>query len=158
MRRDGSEDDAACADFRALADLDVAEDFCPGSDEHAAPDFGVTVALVLAGASECDRMEDGDVVLDYGGFSCDEAGGVVEEDAAAELRGWMDVDREDLGDEALQVAGELLAVVIPEPVGDTMAGDGLKALEPEKGGENGVARRVAFGDGDEVAPNLFGNS
>lgn len=114
------EDDGGCGDFGALADFDAAEDFGPGSDEDSGADDGVAVAVFFAGAAEGDFVEDGDVVFDDGGFSDDESGAVVEEDAAADAGGGVDVDGEGFGGEALEEVGHEMAAFLPEGVGDAV--------------------------------------
>src|SRR6266496_5014968 len=69
---------------RAMADLDIAEDFGASPDHHAAANFWMPILVLLAGATERDAMQDRDVVVDHGGLAADESGGVVEEDAAAD--------------------------------------------------------------------------
>ena len=78
-------------DAGAMADLDIAEDLGAGADQDAAADLGMAVAGLLAGAAERHAVQDRDVVLDHRGLADHEAGGVVEEDAAPDPRGRMDV-------------------------------------------------------------------
>ena len=73
-----------------MADLDIAENFRAGADHHAVADFRMAVPVFLAGAAERHVLQDRDVVLDHRGLADHEAGGVVEEDAAADAAaGWM---------------------------------------------------------------------
>ena len=154
VRGHGMEHNGVGADFRARADFDVAEDFRPRANEHAGADLGMAVALLLAGAAKGDGVEDGDVVLDDGGFANDEAGGVVEENATADARGGMDVHREDFGAEALEVEGQLGADGMPKVVGEPVAGERVKAFEIKDGGEEVAAGGVAFLDGEDVGADL----
>lgn len=94
--------------------------FWPGSDEDSGADDGVAVAVFFAGAAEGDFVEDGDVVFDDGGFADDESGAMVEEDAAADAGGWVDVDGEGFGGEALEEVGHEMAAFLPEGVGDAV--------------------------------------
>ena len=73
-------------DARAMADLDIAENLRARPDHHAVADLGMAVLVLLAGAAERHAVQDRDVVLDDGGLADNEAGGVVEEDAAADFR------------------------------------------------------------------------
>ena len=131
VRRDIVEHHAAGADLGTGADFDAAEDFRAGADQHAGADDRMAVAGFLAGAAERDFMEDRDIVLDDRGFTDDEGGGVVEQDAAADARGGMDVHGEDLAGDALQVEREPAAVVVPELVGDAVSGEREEALEEQ---------------------------
>jgi hypothetical protein len=57
-------------------------------------------------------LQDRHVVLHQGGRADEEAGG-IEEDAAAEARGRVDIGLEHLGRAALQVEGEILVAGMP---------------------------------------------
>ena len=69
-----------------MADLDIAENFRARPDQHAVANLGMAILVLLAGAAERDAVQDRDVVLDHRGLAADETGGVIEEDAAADLR------------------------------------------------------------------------
>lgn len=99
------EDDAAGSDLGSGADFYSAENLGTGSDEDAGADDGVACSFLFAGSSEGDFVHDGDVVFYDGGFSDDYAGGVVDEDAAADLCAWVDVYAEDFTGDALEVEG-----------------------------------------------------
>src|SRR5689334_24374798 len=107
--RHGLDHDRAGSDARAMADLDVAENLCAGADQHAVTDFRMTVLVLLAGATERDAVQDRDVVLDHSGLAADKTGGVVEEDAAADARGRIDVGLEHRGGAALEIIRKILA-------------------------------------------------
>src|SRR5438067_620443 len=76
---------------RAMTDLDIADDLGAGAEHHAAPDLGMAVAVVLAGAAERHAVQDRYVVLDHRGLAHYQAGGMVEEDAPPDRRRRMDV-------------------------------------------------------------------
>ena len=69
-----------------MTDLDIAENLRARPDHHAVADLGMAVLVLLAGAAERHAVQDRDVVFDDGGLAADKTGGVVEEDAAADLR------------------------------------------------------------------------
>lgn len=144
------EDDAPGTNSGSDTDGDIAEDLCPGPDQHPVEDFRVTVAALLAGAAQGDFVENGDIVADNGGFSDNDARGVVEENALADDGGGVDVHGKDLADNALQVAGHDSAVVSPEKVGDPVSGKGLEAFEIEERGKKTAGSRVAAVDGEDV--------
>jgi hypothetical protein len=94
-----------------MADLDIAEDLSAGADQDAMTDFRMAVLVLLAGAAERDAMQDRDVVLDQRSLAADEAGGVVEEDAAADARRGIDVGLEYRRRPALQIIRKILAAL-----------------------------------------------
>src|ERR1044072_6414291 len=71
-------------DARAMANLNVAENFRAGADHHAAANLGMAVLVFLAGAAERDVMEDRNIIVDYGGLTDHKSCGVIEEDALAD--------------------------------------------------------------------------
>src|ERR1700730_9242603 len=81
----------AGGDADAMADLDITEDFCAGADHDAVADFGMAVFPFLAGAAQGHVVQYGDIITDLGGLADHEAGGVIEENAAADLCRRMDV-------------------------------------------------------------------
>src|SRR5262249_5925239 len=123
----------ACGDARAMADLDIAENLGASPDHHAVANLRMAVLVLLAGAAERNAMQDRDVVLDHRGLAADEAGGVVEEDAAAEAGGRIDVGLEYRGRTALQIKGKVLAALEVEPVREAMGLQRVKTLEVEQG-------------------------
>ncbi len=112
------------AAMRAMADLDVAEDLGAGADQHAMTDLGMTILVLLAGAAERHAVEDRDIVVDHSGLAADEAGGMIEEDAAADPRRRIDVGLEHRRGAALQIEGEILAALL---VAASAPGDGSAA-------------------------------
>src|SRR6516162_3188880 len=135
---------------RTMADLDIAEDLCAGADHHAMADLRMTILVLLAGPAERDAMENGDVVLDDRGLAADKAGSVVEEDAAADPGGRIDVGLEHRGGAALQVVGEILAALQVEPVRKAMRLQRMKALEVEKRIDEARGRGIAVVDCNEI--------
>ena len=81
-------------DPRAMSDLDIAEDLGAGADQYAAANLGMAIARLLAGAAERHLLQDRHVVLDDRGLADHEAGGMVEENAAPDAHGRMDVGLE----------------------------------------------------------------
>ena len=86
------EDNGASADARVCADGDVAEDVGVVADEDAVAEGGVALAVSFAGAAERDSLIERDVAAHDGGFADDDAGSVVDKEAAAKQRAGMDVD------------------------------------------------------------------
>lgn len=153
----GLEHDGACSDSRAMAHLDIAEDLGSGPDQHAMADLGMAVAPLLAGAAERHVLEYGDVVLDDGGRADHEAGRMVQEDAAADPGGGVDIRLEGLRGAALQVKGEILTPLAPEPMGQPVRLDRMEALEVEQGLEGTRHDGVAIQHGIDVGPEGVAN-
>ncbi len=97
-------------------------------------------------------MQHGNAILDDGRFADHHAGAVVDEDAFADHRAGMDVEPEQRARAALQVVGQRLAALHPEPVGHPIGLQGMVALEPEQRIEMGSAGGVTLGDSHDVGP------
>ena len=106
--------------------------------------------VLLAGAAERHVVQDRHVVLDHRGLADHQAGRVVEEDAAADARRRMDVGLEHRRGTALQVVGEVLAALAPQPVRQPVRLDGVEALEIEHRLDEAVGRRIAVEGRDDV--------
>src|SRR5438128_2115510 len=112
-----------------MSDLDIAEDLGARADQHTMAYLRVTVAGLLAGASQRYPMQERNVILDDRGLAHHEAGCMIEEDAATDPGIGMDIALEDCRGAALQVKGEVPAAVTPQPMRKAMGLDGMKALE-----------------------------
>ena len=134
-----------------MTDFDVAENLGASTDQNAVANFRMAVACLLAGATERHVMQNRDIVLDHGGFTDHEAGGVVEENAAANPRGRMDIALEHRRRPALQVVGEIPTPFVPEPMGEAMRLDCVKALEVKDRLEKAVGRRIAVEGRNDVS-------
>src|SRR5690606_31808109 len=118
VRRHVVQHHAAGADLGALAHDDVAENLRAGAHEHAAADLRVPVARFLAGPAERHFVQPRHVSVDHRGLADDEAGAVIEQDAAPDARGRMDVDAEALGNAIVEDEGEAFAPLAPAPARD----------------------------------------
>src|SRR5882672_11952244 len=130
--RHGLHHHGARGDAGAMADLDIAENFRAGADQYAVADFGMTVLVLLAGAAERDAVQDRNVVFDQSGLAAHEAGGVIEEDAAADPGGRVDVGLEYCRRATLQIIGEILAAFLIEPMRQPMGLQRMETLEVEQ--------------------------
>src|SRR5437667_7614194 len=83
--------DGTGRDPRAMANLDIAEDFGAGPDHHAAANFWMTVLVLLAGAAERDAMQDGEDVVNKDGLAGYESRSVYDGDAADAHGGGLDI-------------------------------------------------------------------
>ena len=71
---------------------------------------------LFAGAAERHIMQDRNIVADFRGFTDDQAGGVIEENATADFRRRMDIALEHRRVPALQVERKITSVLLPKPV------------------------------------------
>src|SRR4051812_11672979 len=133
-----------------MTDLDIAEDLGTGSDQDTVADLGMAILVLLAGPAQRDVVQDGDIVLDDRGLADYKTCGMVEEDAATDLRRRIDVGLEHRRRAALQIIGKILAALLVEPVRQAVGLNGMKTLEVEQGIDEAHRRRIAIIDGDEV--------
>ena len=110
----------------------------------------MAIPFFLARAAQRDFMQDGDVVPDDGGFPYHETGGVVQQDAAADGGRRMDVHREYFTGQALELKGHDRPVMLPQPVGDAVRGDGVEPLVKKQGFQRRTAGGIPVHDGDQV--------
>ena len=110
----------------------------------------MAVAFLLAGAAQRHAVQHRDVVFHHRGLADDDAGGVVDHDAAAEPGGGMDVDAEQFGNAALEKQRHALALLGPQPVGDAIAFERMDPLEEQERLDMGMAGGIALEHGREV--------
>ena len=96
MRRHVIENDTTRADSGVLPDFHIAEDFGPGANEDPMADLRMPDAFCLPGSPKGHLVQDGNVILDHGGFTKENAGGVVKKDTGPNLCGRGNVHSEDL--------------------------------------------------------------
>ena len=140
----------AGGDAGAMADLDIAEDFCAGADHDAVADFGVAVFPFLAGAAQGHVVQYRDIVADLRGLADHKPGGMIEENAAADLGRGMDVALEHRRRAALQIQREIAPALVPQPVHQPVRLDGMKTLVVEHRLDHPVGRRIAVDSRHEV--------
>src|SRR6202163_4420735 len=112
--------------------LDISEYFRARPDQYAVADLGMTVLVLLAGAAKRDAVQDRDVVLDHGSLAAHEAGGVIQENPAADPGRWINIGLEYRRRTALQVIGKILAAFLIEPMRQTVGLQRMEALEVEQ--------------------------
>lgn len=100
-------------------------------------------------------MEDRAVVADGGCFTHHHASRVVDEQARANVGGWVDVDAELLAALALYGERKLLPSAVPQDVRRSVALKSLVPLEVEQHVRQLVARGVAIFDSLEVDTREF---
>ncbi len=126
VRRDAAEHDASRADFRALPDFDIPEDFRPRADQHSRAYFGMPVSRLLPRSSQGDIVKHRDIVLHDRGFADDHRSGVIDQDSLADSGGGMNIDREDFRNAALEIKRQAIPSLQPQPVGHPV---GLQRVE-----------------------------
>ena len=89
------DDNRSRGNARAVANLDVAQDFRACADHYAAADFRMTVFVLLTGTAERHVMQNRDIIFDDGRLADDQAGRMIEENPAPDLRRRIDVALED---------------------------------------------------------------
>ena len=62
---------AASSDLCTRPDFHIAKDLGPGADQDTLADLGVSVAAGLAGPTQRDFVQHGDIIFDDSGFSDD---------------------------------------------------------------------------------------
>ena len=93
--RHGLDNDRTSGDARAMADFNVAEDLCACTNHYAAADFRMAILVLLAGTAKRHVMQDRDIIFDDGGLADDQAGRMIEENAATDFRRRIDISLED---------------------------------------------------------------
>src|SRR6267143_554937 len=143
VMRHGLHHHGAGGNAGAMADLDIAENFRARSDQYAVADFGMAVLVLLAGAAKRNAVQDRDVVFDHSGLADDEAGGVIEEDTAADPGCGIDIGLEYRRRAALQIIRKILAALLIEPMRQTMSLERMEALEVEQRVDEPRGRGIA---------------
>ncbi len=75
---------------------------------------------------------------------------MIEENAASDFRGGIDVGLEFSGGAALDVIGKILAAVVVEPVRKAVRLDSVEALEVEQRIDEARGRGIAIEHGDKI--------
>src|SRR5690606_19062954 len=139
----GRKNNRAGSDFRAVPNLDIAQNLRPCPNEHAIAYLGMTVAAGLPGASKGNAMQNRNVVLDHCRLTDHQPRGMVEEHTLADTRGRVDVGLEDRGGPALQIQREIPAALVPKPMRQAMRLNRMEALEVQHWHDEAVAGRIA---------------
>ena len=116
---------------RAMADLDFAENFCPGPDQHAMANFRMAIAGLFSCAAKGDPLQDRNIVVNHRRLADDEAGGVIEEYPLADPRRGIDVDCEYRRRAALQIERKVAPPRLQQGMREPVRLQGMKSLEIE---------------------------
>ena len=142
--------DRARGDLGVVTDSDVAQHLGPCAQQHALADLGMAVAAFGTGPAQGHGVQHRHLVADHRRLADDDARAVVEEQARPQLRRWMDVDLEQFGDAALEMEGQGLAALGPEPVRHPPGLQCLESLEIEERLQQRLDRRIALGHGLQI--------
>src|SRR5258706_15951220 len=126
-----------------MADLDIAENFRARPDQYAVADLRMAVLVLLAGAAKRDAVQDRDVVFDDSGLADDKSRGVVEENAAADFCGGIDIGLEYRRGPALQIICKILPAFLIEPVRQTVGLQRVETLEVKQRVDEARCRGIA---------------
>ena len=82
---------------------------------------------------------------------------MIQKDAAADASGGVDVDTEDLGNDALQIQRQFLSAICPQVVSDPIGREGLESFKIEDGRKVTIGGRIPLIDGHYIFSDLFPN-
>src|SRR5579863_9333647 len=108
--------------------FDVSQDLGACPDHYAVPYLWMPVFPLFAGATERHTVQHRNIVADLRRLADDHSGGVIEENAATDLRRRMDVALERRRYAALQVKPKIAAALVPQPMHQAVRRYGLEAL------------------------------
>ncbi|MDT7732885.1 MAG: hypothetical protein QOE12_59 [Mycobacterium sp.] len=121
------DDNGVGSDPAVVTDLDRAQHFRAGADDHAVADGGVTLAGLGAGSAERDPVVDGDVVAYLRRFADHHPRRVIDEQTLADDCAGVDVHAGQNSGDLTEGARSDLCAASPQPVTDPMAPDGVHA-------------------------------
>jgi len=149
-----NEDDGAGANFGIIADRDRPKDDGPRTDRDAVSQGGMTAsALHVALPAECDAMVKRTVVADYGGFTDNDTGSVVDEQAIADRGSGVNFDERPRPHDLRDESGDKPPAPTPQHVGQPIPPDRVKAREHPKRFGPRARRRVTIQRHREVLAN-----
>ena len=108
------QDNAPRPYFRPFSYADIPENLSPCSDKDASSDFWMAVPSLFSRAPQGHLMQKGNIIAHHGGFSDDDAGCMVDQDAFSDPCRRMNIDRKNLGDPAIQKMRKTFSPPIPK--------------------------------------------
>jgi len=143
---DGMDNNAACADAGAVADVNVAENFRAAADDNVVAKGGMALAGFLPGAAKRDALIQEAVIPDFSGFADNDAHAVIDEKTASDGRAGMDFNAGypagGLGNEARD-EGDASPV---KRVGEAMKKDGVETWITQQNLDNALRGGVLAED------------
>ena len=151
MRRYVSQNNAAGGNFCPDPNLDIAQDLGARADEHAAPYLRVPIARLFARSAQRDFVQQRYVVFHDRGLADDDARAVVDQYPRANPSRRMDVDPKCLRDAILEVRGQGMPPLLPQPVCDAVRLESVKTLVIQEWLRVAACRRVARSRRQEIS-------
>src|SRR5450755_1760832 len=151
----GTEDNRTSGNSRESAHLDVPEDLGAGADDRALPNLRMPVSRFLAGSTQRHVMQQRDIVIDLGGLTDHQTGGMIQKDAPPQTGCRMDIGLEHLRGTTLEVKCQIPLAVVPKPMRQPMCLDGMEALEKEERFKEALAGRIALDHRGNVGSQHF---
>src|SRR5690349_24994792 len=115
------------ANTAVLADHNVAENFRSSSNDHAIFDGGMPFPVLFSRATESHALIEGHIVADDAGLANHDAHAVIDEEAAANLRGGMNFNSGEQARDLRKPAPEEKETVVPQPMIDAVEPDRVQA-------------------------------
>ena len=132
------------------ADRDGAEYLCARSDHDAVADGGVAFFLLQTDPAQGHAVIQGDVVSDFRCLADHQAHAVIDENAAADFCGRVNLDTgqhpPDLGNKA----ADEFQIGVPGPVGHPVKQQGVQSRITEQYLGAGPCRRILFHDDADI--------
>lgn len=117
------------------------------------PRVGWLLAGLVTGAAERDALVEHAVVAHDGGFADDDAHGVVDKEALADLCGGMNLDAGDVAGDLREHTGERAMSMLPEPMLGYVVPLGVQARIGKEDDQTALRGGVLRLDGLDVLAN-----
>ncbi len=82
---------------------------------------------------------------------------VIDHDAFANARGWVDIHAKNLGNAHLYKIRQVFTALFPKPIGNAVGLNRLKPLEEHNGLQQAMARRIALINGHQIRARRLNN-
>ena len=135
-------DHAARADLGVVADPDRAEHARSRAHHDVVAERGVALAVLKGGSTKGDALVERDVIANDGGLADHHADAMVDKKAVTNGRRWVDVNVREHSRNCLHYSSYQAKVMIPQPVGDSVAPDSVEAGVRQDDFERGASSRI----------------
>src|SRR5579885_2249637 len=149
----GSDDDGSGADFHEVADADVSENFCAGTDDDSVADRRMTFSGILAGSAERHALIHEHIIADFAGLTDDNSHAVIDETAAADGRTGVDLDSGQGSRDLRDHASESEPAPSVQAVGEAMEQHSVKSRITKENFQRAARRGVAAKHRIELFPD-----
>jgi len=135
-------DNGIRADGTVVTDVHRSQHLGPRADGDPVPEGGVALAVLKGGSTKGDALIERDVIADDGGLADHHADAMVDKKAVTNGRRWVDVNVREHSRNCLHYSSYQAKVMIPQPVGDSVAPDsveaGVRQDDFERGASSGI--------------------